>query len=163
MGIRYYAYAFNSDQTEVALADPERLLSADPLADAWGFPRGAVRAVTNFEQSVPKSEMLYLDKAWSGLQRITASTNRNDPARPAARMFEGQVTPYESGWIAWVRAIMPEEVPGIATDLASLVQEDWHKKVEVDDHDYINDYLERSAEFTAELSSTSCGFVYMIG
>lgn len=163
MGIRYYAYAFNADQTEAALADPNLFLSADPLADAWGFPHGAVEAVTNFEQSVPKSEMLYLDKAWSGLQLITAPTDRNDPLRPACRMFEGQVTPLEMGWIPWVRAILPEEVPDIANDLASLLREDWHKTVRVDGHQYISEFLSRSAQFTAQLASSARGFVYMIG
>ena len=40
MGIRYYAYAFDADQTEAALADPHHFLSDDPLADAWGLDRG---------------------------------------------------------------------------------------------------------------------------
>jgi len=63
MGIRYYAYAFDADMTARAQADPRSFISDDPLADAWGMPHGAQIAVTNFEQSVPETEMLYLDKA----------------------------------------------------------------------------------------------------
>lgn len=37
MGIRYYAYAFENDQTERVVADPRRFISDDPLADAWGI------------------------------------------------------------------------------------------------------------------------------
>ena len=33
MGIRYYAYAFDNDQTDRALANPRAFISQDPLAD----------------------------------------------------------------------------------------------------------------------------------
>jgi hypothetical protein len=37
MGIRYYAYAFEKDQTDQALANPRAFIASDPLADACGF------------------------------------------------------------------------------------------------------------------------------
>lgn len=87
------------------------------------MPHGAVDAVTNFEQSVPQAEMLYLDKAWSGLQRLTAPIDPEVVPRPAYRMFEGEVTPDELGWISWVRAVMPDDVPTIAADLPNVLRE----------------------------------------
>ncbi|OJU39953.1 MAG: hypothetical protein BGN97_14110 [Microbacterium sp. 69-10] len=97
MGIRYYAYAFDAELTDAALADPERFTSDDPLADAWGMPHGAQIATTNFEQSVPKTEMLYLDKAWSYLQALTRPVDGGDDGRPSFRMFEGPGRQLHSG------------------------------------------------------------------
>lgn len=163
MGIRYYAYAFDADQAERALADPRSLVSADPLADAWGIPHGAVDAVTNFEQSVPQTEMLYLDKAWSGLQRLTAPTGPEVVPRPAYRMFEGQVTPDELGWISWVRAVMPDDVPTIAADLATVLRETRRGDTHSDDHEYVVEYMERALQFVTQLAVQHRGFVYLIG
>ena len=41
MGIRYYAYAFDADLTERALADPRSVIGETALAGAWGMPHGA--------------------------------------------------------------------------------------------------------------------------
>lgn len=119
--------------------------------------------MTNFEQSVPETEMLYLDKAWSGLQQLTAPTSLDVMPRPAHRMFEGQVTPHEWGWLPWVRAIMPEEVSSIATDLANLVQEASDEKLKPDVDEPVWDYLKRAAQYAAQLAGDNRGFVYMIG
>lgn len=87
MGIRYYAYAFNSDQTEKALADPLTVIGSDPLADSLGLEPGFTVGVTDFKQSLPERDFLYLDKAWSQLQRITAPCPSGGEARVAYRMF----------------------------------------------------------------------------
>lgn len=88
MGIRYYAYAFDSEQTENALADPLSVIGSDPLADAWGLEPGSSGGVTD-RQSVPERDLLYLDKAWPYLQGLTAPRPSSGAARAAYRMFEG--------------------------------------------------------------------------
>lgn len=90
MGIRYYAYAFDGDLTERALADPRSIVSGDPLADAWGMEPGAQSSIATFKQAIPERDMLYLDKAWGLLQAVTAPTAFDSVARPAYRMFEGR-------------------------------------------------------------------------
>src|SRR5690606_16864602 len=107
MGIRYYAYAFDSDQTGKALADPLTVIGSDPLADAYGLEPGFRQGVTDFRQSLPERDLLYLDKAWPYLQRLTAPRSGGAAARPAYRMFEGQVTYADDGftWRPWVRAL----------------------------------------------------------
>ena len=90
MGIRYYVYAFDHHRTDDALRDSESVLGPDPLADALGIRRGARSGVTDFRQSLPEEDMLYLGKAWPMLPRLTwpAGECFRD-ARPAFRMFEG--------------------------------------------------------------------------
>lgn len=163
MGIRYYAYAFDADMTERAQADPRSFISDDPLADAWGMPHGARIAVTNFKQSVPESEMLYLDKAWSSLQAITRPTSMADPPRPAHRMFEGQVTMHERGWHPWVRALSPRDVIEIAGDLKALEGMLCADAVADCDDRYVLSYLGRAVVFVSGLVATGRGFAYMIG
>ena len=163
MGTRYYAYAFAADMTEQAQADTGRFISDDPLADAWGMPHGAQSAVTNFEQSVPKTEMLYLDKAWSELQEMTRPSDTEHGPRPAYRMFEGQVTMHGYGWIPWVRAISPGEVLEIAEDLIVLQQAVGDDMADHRDARYVHDYLNRAVEFVAGLAASRRGFAYLIG
>ena len=167
MGIRYYAYAFDADLTDQALADPRSMISDDPLADAWGMPHGATMAVTNFEQSVPKTEMLYLDKAWSNLQWLTAPQAVQEAPRPAFRMFEGRVDWHERGWDPWVRAIAPADVPAIARDVATLRDELRCEALAVHDAErdgsYVVDFLERAVRFTAQIARDGRGFAYLIG
>jgi hypothetical protein len=168
MGIRYYAYAFDSDQTDQALANPRSFVSSDPLADAWGFePHARVAAVT-FEQAVPKRDMLYLDKAWRLLQAITGPSSARASARPAFRMFEGDVTMTNDGWIPWLRALTPAEVKEIATDLAQLADEPAAARLRSaratnDDVEYALQYLGDAREFVAGLVADGRGLVYMIG
>lgn len=163
MGIRYYAYAFDADMTAFALADPLSVISDDPLADAWGMPHGAQQAVTNFVQSVPRTEMLYLDKTWSLLQALTAPTRPSEAPRPAYRMFEGQVTMQECGWLPWVRAIVPDEVIEIAEDLIEFQHSVSDDGVTGQDARYLLDYLQRAVEFTTQVAASNRGFAYMIG
>lgn len=163
MGIRYYAYAFDSDLTALALADPQSFISDDPLADAWGMPHGAQVATTNFVQSMPKTEMLYLDKAWSALQALSAPGDPDVAPRPAYRMFEGQVTMTEYGWIPWVRALAPREVVEVAADLAKLEQSIGDVPVPARDAGYVRDFLGRAVEFVSHAASRDRGFAYMIG
>jgi len=163
MGIRYYAYAFDADMTARAQADPMSVISDDPLADAWGMPHGARTAVTNFEQSVPRIDMLYLDKAWSGLQEITRPGATDRRPRPAYRMFEEQVTVHEHGWAPWVRALSPEDVPEIAEDLAELQRAMREGETNDEETRYLLDFLDRAVEFVTNVAASNRGFAYLIG
>jgi hypothetical protein len=173
MGIRYYAYAFNADQTEQALADPRSILSDDPLADAWGLEPGAQVSFATFEQSVPVTEMLYLDKAWSELQAAFAPTTSGASPRPAFRMFEGGVTMHDFSWDPWIRVLTPAEVQLIAEDLAEssngagptdrAPDAPVPDKTPVAPSDYAAVYLERARAFVTNLAAEERGKVYMIG
>lgn len=170
MGIRYYAYAFDADSTDRALADPRSVISDDPLADAWGLPHGFTSGTTDFEQSVPARDMLYLDKAWSLLQALTAPKGGDEP-RPAYRMFEGRVTDTETGWVSWVRALTPNEVAAIARDLDSIDDDDagarFRERARFGDPEadaeYGHQYLRKARAFVAALAADGRGMAYMIG
>ncbi|MCH1882537.1 YfbM family protein [Agrococcus sp. ARC_14] len=158
--------------TERALADPRGMVSADPLADAWGLEPGSMGGVTNFEQSLPERDLLYLDKAWSLLQRLTAPAAGDAVARPAYRMFEGQVTPQEWGWSPWVRALTPVEVIEIARDLESIDDADAQARFREaagvgrdpeDEARYGSQYLSVARAFTTALADDGRGMVYLIG
>ncbi len=169
MGIRYYAYAFDAERTDLAVADPDSFISADPLADAWGFPHGASSASPTFEQAVPERDMLYLDKAWRALQAMTAPAD-GTAARASFRMFEGDVVHHHDGWERFVRALLPEEMPAIAADLA-LVDADWlrrHLRVPLqrdpaEELGYLTEFLGRARTFTEGLVEDGRGMVYVIG
>ena len=163
MGIRYYAYAFDADMTELALANPMSFIGDDPLADAWGMPHGAQVAVTNFVQSVSKTDMLYLDKAWSSMQALSAPSRPKDTPRAAYRMFEGQITMTEYGWIPWVRALAPDDVVEIAEDLVDLQRSELEDAAGDQDTRYVLDFLQRAVEFVTNAAASNRGFAYMIG
>lgn len=173
MGIRYYAYAFDADLTQQAVDDPASIVSSDPLADAWGLEPHAEMSVTNFRQTPPKRDMLYLDKAWSALQSLTRSTP-GDSATPAShRMFEGNVTLHARGWNPWIRAILPDDVPPIHDDLSSISEprvrawaRTWaspHGANGEDELHYVLDHLHRAQEFVESLAADRRGMVYLIG
>jgi hypothetical protein len=171
MGIRYYAYAFDPDLTAWALADPRSFLSADPLADAWGLEPGAAVSTATFRQSLPDTEMLYLDKAWPYLQALTAPSNGEAP-RPAYQLFEGQVRMTDGGWESWIRALHPGLVDVVARDLSTITVSEAetrfrevasHRPDPEEDVDYACHYLLRAQEFIGSLSATGRGLVYMIG
>jgi len=168
MGIRYYAYAFDDALTERALANPQSILSADPLADAWGLEPGAAVSLATFEQVIPERDMLYLDKAWRHLQDLTGSTGEDGSARPAYRMFEGTVRMHRLGWDPWVRALAPDEMPGIARDLENVDESRLADFAgsgvdSVVETDYARQYLRRAREFASRLADEHRGMVYMIG
>ena len=173
MGIRYYAYAFDAELTQQAIDDPHSILSSDPLADAWGMEPHASVSVTTFEQTSPKSDMLYLDKAWSALQSLTYPTLDARGAGPAYRMFEGRVAMRGMGWDPWIRTIMPEEVPAIRDDLCAFDESrarawavDWRSPFGADPEDeirYVTDFLERAIELVTALAEDGRGMVCMIG
>jgi hypothetical protein len=171
MGIRYYAYAFDPDLTEWALADPRSFLSADPLADAWGLEPGAAVSIATFRQTLPNSEMLYLDKAWPYLQGLTASTHGESP-RPAHQLFEGHVRMTDGGWEPWVRALRPDQVDAVAHDMSTINVGEAatrfrelasHGRDPEEDVDYACHYLRRAQEFIGSLTAAGRGLVYMIG
>lgn len=64
MGIRYYAYAFEAEDTERAIQDPRSMMACDPLGDAWGIVPGGHGDIATLKQHTPERDMLYLDKAW---------------------------------------------------------------------------------------------------
>lgn len=173
MGIRYYAYAFDAELAQLAIDDPDSILSSDPLADAWGMEPHASVSVATFDQLSPKSDMLYLDKAWSALQSLTRPATDAPDAAPSYRMFEGRVTMHDMGWDPWVRTIPPEEIPAIRDDLCSFDEStvrswavSWQSTFGADHEDeirYVLDFLERAKEFVNALADDGRGMVYMIG
>lgn len=171
MGIRYYAYAFDAEMTERALADPRSVISDDPLADAWGLPHGFTSGTTDFEQSVSKRDLLYLDKAWWLLQALTAPEAGEEEPRPAYRMFEGRVTDTHTGWLSWVRALTPGEVVAIARDLESIdddtAEARFRESARWGDQDaeaaYGLQYLRAARAFITGLAASGRGMAYLIG
>jgi hypothetical protein len=168
MGIRYYAYAFEKDQTESALANPRAFIGSDPLADAWGFEPHARVATVTFEQAVPEEKMLYLDKAWRELQALTRPGSAAVPARPAFRMFEGAVTMVGWGWEPWIRVVTPVEVAEIARDLEALADHEavaffMKSGMDGDGCEYPVSYLRAAQTFVSGLAARGCGMVYLIG
>ncbi|MGO4591424.1 hypothetical protein [Paenarthrobacter sp. 2TAF44] len=170
MGIRYYAYAFDGAITDQVLSDPSSVLSADPLADAWGLEPGAGVSSTTFEQSVPERDMLYLDKAWRQLQAFTAPLGSVVVARPAFRMFEGSVTMHDDGWEPWVQALTPSDVVAIAQDLNIISEAELSLRLPVSPHidrasdvQYSVGYLRRARVFVTNLADAGRGMVYLIG
>ncbi|MCZ9881131.1 DUF1877 family protein [Arthrobacter sp. B2a2-09] len=170
MGIRYYAYAFDGHATEQVLSDPMSVVSADPLADAWGLEPGVGTRVTTFGQLISERDMLYLDKAWRHLQVLTAPLRAGMAARPAFRMFEGNVTMHDEGWEPWVRALTPSEVLAIAQDLDDV--SDAEVRLRLPDSPYVNrdldveyavGYLRRARVFATNLADEGRGMVYLIG
>ena len=171
VGIRYYAYAFDAARTRQAIENPRSILSRDPLADAWGMEPHASSGIATMEQVSPKSDMLYLDKAWRDLQSMTRPTDPTAPPRPAFRMFEGQVRTCTEGWDAWVRTILPDEVAAIRDDLWRLGAPDVdaqcaanpHSRELEDERHYVYAYLRRAQEFMVGLAERGRGMVYVIG
>jgi len=157
MGIRYYAYPVEPELVDKARADPETFISADPLMDAWG-------------PTHERPTMLYLDKCWSPLQRLTHPDPMADP-RPAFRLFEGEVTPTHGGlaWYAWFRVLGPDEVASIADDLVDIGDQEVEALVasyadpNPDDYPYIRHHLTAAQEFTMQMAREGKAIIYMIG
>ncbi|MCW2134450.1 hypothetical protein [Arthrobacter sp. VKM Ac-2550] len=174
MGIRYYAYAFDSDQTEKALADPLTVIGSDPLADALGLEPGFTHGVTDFRQPLPERDFLYLDEAWPHLQWLTARRSSGAGARAAYRMFEGQVTNTDGGCTWWpgVRALPPHEVEPVARDLETISDRDIEaglggffsaRQSLESELAYATQFLYRARDFADAVASEGRGFAYMIG
>ena len=174
MGIRYYAYAFDSDQTGNALADPLTVIGSDPLADVLGLEPGFTQGFTDFRQSLPERDLLYLDKAWPYLQRVTASHSSGAGARAAYRMFEGWVTYTDHGctWRPWVRALPPHEVALISRDLETISDHDLEADLDrscssrqalESELAYAAPFLHRAKVFPHAVASEGRGFAYIIG
>ncbi|QBF46852.1 DUF1877 family protein [Janibacter limosus] len=171
MGIRYYAFAFDRDQTEQALSDPDNIMSDDPLADAWGLvPRRAMASTITGVQTLPQRDMLYLDKAWRHLQVLTGQLD-DSAARPAYRMFEGEVTWTERGHRRWVRTLRPGDIPEIAHDLSAIGADELARLPELgfghrdpqEEISYVGHFLGRARAFMTTLAEDGRGMVYTIG
>lgn len=170
MGIRYYAYAFDADRTVEALANPRAFISSDPLADAWGIEPHAASGIATLEQWPSKRDLLYLDKAWPMLQDLTRSAYPGAENAPAYRMFEGWVTPELDGygWLPWVRALGPDEIPAVAEDLRRLTPAAARSRLRdrrfpSEEIDYVLLYLARARMFVDGLVDDGRGMAYLIG
>lgn len=174
MGIRYYAYAFDSDQAAQALADPRAVIGPDPLADAFGLERGFIQGYADLRQSLPERDLLYLDKAWPYLQRLTGPPSPGAAARASYGMFEGHVTHADDGftWQPWVRALPPREVAVIARDLEAINDHDVNVALGgscssvlslESEVAYANAFLDRAKVFVSAAASDGRGFAYLIG
>lgn len=183
MGIRYYAYAFDADRTEEALKDPMSVISDDPLADAWGMEPGFSVGVIGERPRAPERDLLYLDKAWHQLQWAVATleTGRHDPAGihgsdgacrgTALRMFEGDVTMTDRGWIPWSRTITPEEARDVCSALGLIGDADIERVTRqrrrggepLGEIDYVLQYMGEARAFVEGVVEEGRGFAYMIG
>lgn len=174
MGIRYYAYAFDRDLTQQALADPRSVIGRDPLADAWGLEPGFTEGVTDFRPSLPERDMVCLDKAWPQLQRLTAASDQSGSPRAAYQMFEGSITEVNGGWeyLPWVRALAPDDIAVIAADLETITERDIeaslkdHYSRHPDDDDersYVTENFDKARRFVRGLIEDGRGFAYLIG
>lgn len=170
MGIRYYAYAVDAEQTSAALADPRAFISSDPFADAWGMEPHARCGVATMRQRTPERDLLYLDKAWPSMQALTRGASRSARPRPAHEMFEGWVIhdPDGYGWIPWVKALGPDDIPTIADDLERMSSSSARARlrrrgVTVDEIDYVLPYLSLARTFVRGLVEDGRGMAYLIG
>lgn len=157
MGIRYYAYPLAPEFVDRATEDPWAFMSDDPLADAWG-PK----------ESAP--DMLYLDKCWRYLQRLT--TPGVACPRIAYDLFEGDVTHTSRGWIPWIKVLTPDAVSEVSRDLslldgddvdALLTRDDFYTTRLEEDRSYIKEHLRSAQAFTARMQARGWGLVYLIG
>ena len=117
------------------------------------------------EQRTPECDLLYLDKAWRFLQQLSGAVPGRR-ARPAHRMFEGDVAMQPEGWGAWIRALTPAEVAIIAPDVASLMEQmtsDPELGAGDPDREYAFEYLRRASQFVTNLAAEQRGMVYLIG
>ena len=121
MGIRYFGLAFDAALSDIGRDDPGQILRHDP----WDGPAG-IGCPPHCEhdpedwRDTCRGE-LHLERAWIDLQRLTRPAD-GDVARPAYRMFEGNVS-FDAGLGAtpWVRAILPDDVIAIRDDLRLLI------------------------------------------
>lgn len=178
MGIRYYAYAFEAEDTERAIQDPRAMMARDPLSDAWGIVSGRRGDVATLKQHTPERNMLYLDKAWGALQSLTSPSVPGRPRREAFHIFEGDVTLLGDGamhgasWDPWVRAVTPEKTATVADDLLRITAAQamvqllrWfegRQKPEIEAQ-YVVGHLKRAQQFMTGLREEQRGMVYMIG
>ncbi|GAA1642199.1 DUF1877 domain-containing protein [Georgenia ruanii] len=158
MGIRYYAYPLAPDVVADAVDEPRSFLSDDPLADAWGLGRPR------------RADMLYLDKCWRQLQRLTHPPD--GAPRPAHALFAGNVTHTSEGWMPWTAVLTPAAVDEVARDLALLDASDVDALLAPDgggtagaddERRYVNHFLHEAQTFTARLQPRGWGLVYLIG
>ena len=161
MGIRYYAYPVAPQNIDEASKNPEQFLSSDPLVDAWGLePVGPNEYAMHVN---PRPRMLYLDKCWSLMQRLTHQTAH---PRPAYALVAGDVLPDGFGWHPYVAALTPAEVADIANDLEAIADDElasFCETLEEDDADYLKYHFEQAKAFTRELAQSGEGLVYTIG
>jgi len=122
------------------------------------------------QQWTPERDLLYLDKAWPMLQDLTRGESPGPADPPAYRMFEGWVTQALDGygWLPWVRALGPDEMPAVAEDLGRLTPAAAGSRLRgrgltSGDIDYVLQYLERARTFVDGLVDDHRGMAYLIG
>lgn len=122
---------------------------------------------TDPDLELPEEDVLDLDKAWRALQGLTRPEHCIAEARPAFRMFDGQVRmcPDQMCWEGWTRSIRPDEVPAIAVDVRQLRDE--FRQLYPEDTDdeiaYVRHHLTAATAFATRLAFEGRGFTYHIG
>lgn len=161
MGIRYYAYPVAASEVEAALANPEAFVGSDPLSDAWGLePIGPNEYAMGVN---PRPRMLYLDKCWRLMQRLT---RQDFEPRPAHKLVEGDVTPTHMGWYPHFAALTPAEVALVAHDLDDIAHgrlDEFCAELDEDDVDYLKSHFAEARSFTRALATSGEGLAYTIG
>ncbi|KYH46019.1 hypothetical protein AZH51_10215 [Branchiibius sp. NY16-3462-2] len=173
MGIRYSAVAFDAHLSDIARESPYRVYRRDPFDRLKGIGCLPTCDHSSRDWHEPCRGCLLLDKAWRDLQMLT-EPEWPEAARPAYRMFEGDVT-YGTDWseeFPWVAAIQPEDVPAIRDDLLTLGVDDFAPAVQrrrrnsdpvTDCFDYEVMFLEHAKKFMTWLAEDGRGMVYLIG
>ncbi|MCV7192025.1 DUF1877 family protein [Mycolicibacterium brumae] len=152
---------------------PATAVSDDP----WGFAPGSLGVLdAGFEEEEEEYDFerdtLYLDKAWSLLERVTRP-QFGESARPAHRMFDGHPTMTKRGdYVPFVRVLTPAEVSAAAADIAELSDAEVAERLgpeapfgttRSDDVEYALQYLRDARSFMADLAARGRGMTYTIG
>lgn len=161
MGIRYYAYPVAASDIDAALANPEAFVGSDPLSDAWGLEEIEPNAYKMGVYERPR--MLYLDKCWNLLKRLTRPDFK---PRPAHKLVEGNVTSAGLGWYPYFGTLTPDDVALVADDLDAIAEGDLEAfcaTLPEEDVDYLKEYFAEARTFTRALTEQGEGLAYTIG
>jgi hypothetical protein len=158
MGIRYYGWAVSHEEVIEARDDPWPVIRrADQRHDLRGW--------TNIS----------LDKAWWRMQALF-SPEGTQVRRPGYDLVAGDVTypeGYEQGYVPHIGVLGREQIPQIASDLASVRAADLRQHSSglryddesrrESDREYLTYYLGVARSFTEDAASRGHGIVYSIG
>ena len=169
MGIRYLAVAFRNDDVETAHEWKRVQDEANRLHDIWA------RDFTEDDEDILDADgdrrssydlkTLDLDKSWRDLQHLLHGTD-------AAALVRGNVTHTGGGWISHFAVLTAPEVAAAATALAGLDEATVKEAVRAhafspdraeQDAEYVWEYVQRAAEFTARLARQGRALAAWIG
>ncbi|MCQ9165956.1 MULTISPECIES: hypothetical protein [unclassified Arthrobacter] len=157
MGITYFALPVPAPLVNIARINPRAFLPVLPAGHAWPNPPDA----------------LLLDKPWRDLRDLLGMP-RDKPPRPAFELLRGEVKEYGYGWLPYERVLGPQDIAGVARDLArldlaamyqaysSLVSPDWAAIMD-GRRCTVESYARKARVFTARLAERGQGLVYSIG